>query len=110
MATKTLSGSEIKVLNKTLKMITALYNDKIVVSPKLNPKALVQKEKVLSANEIKITKLICQEFTTKEIASKLNLSYRTIENLRANIIEKTGSKNVVGLVKYAIRSKIYNFK
>lgn len=56
----------------------------------------------LSKREIEVLRLICEENTTKEIADKLNLSSRTVEGHRQNIILKTGCKNTVGMVIYAI--------
>ena len=43
----------------------------------------------------------------KEIAEKLYLSVRTIESHRQNILDKTGAKNTVGIVLYAILNNIH---
>jgi two-component system response regulator DegU len=55
----------------------------------------------LTEREREILLLICQEYSTKEISSRLCLSDRTVENHRAKIMEKTGVKNIVGIVRYA---------
>lgn len=55
----------------------------------------------LTEREREILLLICQEYSTKEISSRLSLSDRTVENHRAKIMEKTGVKNIVGIVRYA---------
>lgn len=60
----------------------------------------------LTEKEKEIIRLICHEFTTKEIAEKLFLSERTIETHRQQIFEKTKSKNAVGLAVYAMRTGI----
>ncbi|MBA4259879.1 MAG: hypothetical protein C0446_12000 [Chitinophaga sp.] len=57
----------------------------------------------LSEKEKTILKLICAEFTSKEIADQLNMSFRTIEAYRKSLQEKTGAKNSAGLILYAIR-------
>lgn len=57
--------------------------------------------------ELEIIRLICQEFSNKEIAHKLNMSIRTVEGYREKILEKIEAKNVAGLVVYAIRNHIY---
>ncbi len=62
-----------------------------------------KKEKFLTAREIKILLLITEEFTTKEIAEKMYLSPKTVENYRNNIIKKTGVKNTAGLVAFAFK-------
>lgn len=60
----------------------------------------------LSEKEKAVLKLICAEFTSKEIADQLNMSFRTIEAYRKSLHEKTGSKNSAGLILYAIRNGI----
>ena len=61
----------------------------------------------LSAREIEVLKLICQEQTNQEVANKLFLSKRTIESHRQRILDKVGAKNTVGLVVYAIANEIH---
>lgn len=56
---------------------------------------------VLTARELEILTMICEELSTKEIADKLFLSPRTIETHRKNLLQKTGVKTLVGLVKLA---------
>lgn len=60
----------------------------------------------LSEREIEILKLVCQQFNTKEIADQLCLSERTIEGHRKKLLEKTDSKNAVGLVLWGIKNHI----
>ena len=58
----------------------------------------------LSEREKEIVMLVCQELTMKEIGHKLSISENTVRNHRANIMEKIGVNNMVGLVKYAYES------
>ena len=51
--------------------------------------------------------MICQEASTKEIASRLFLSVRTIEGYKERIQEKIKAKNTAGIVIYAIKEGIY---
>ncbi|WP_264531125.1 response regulator transcription factor [Flavobacterium sp. N502540] len=60
----------------------------------------------LSQREIEILQLICQQKTTSEIADHLYLSPRTVEGHRNNLLLKTESKNIAGLVVYAIQNEI----
>lgn len=76
-------------------------------------KQLLQKEDAKAKPQIGITDrekevlvLICEQYSTAEIAEKLNLSSRTIERFRENLLVKTGSKNAIGLVLFAISSGI----
>lgn len=60
----------------------------------------------LTQREREILKLICQGFNTAEIAVKLFLSERTVENHRASILSKTGCRNSLSLVIYAYRNNL----
>lgn len=59
----------------------------------------------LTPREIDVLKLICDELTTAEIAEKLFVSVNTVETHRKNLLHKTGAKNVIGLVKFALENK-----
>ncbi len=59
----------------------------------------------LTRREKEILELICNELSTNEIAEKLFISAYTVESHRKNLMSKTGSKNVVGLVKFAMENK-----
>ena len=61
----------------------------------------------LNDKEIEIIRLICQQYASKQIADKTQLSPRTVKKYRDRIMEKTGSENVVGIVIYAIRHGIF---
>lgn len=60
----------------------------------------------LSQREKEVLELILQEHTSKEIAEKLFISKQTVDSHRINIMEKTSSKSVVGLIKYALKEGI----
>ncbi|MBX2954514.1 MAG: response regulator transcription factor [Cyclobacteriaceae bacterium] len=64
---------------------------------------------LLSNREIEIIRLICDELTMKEIAKKLNISEKTVQNHRFNIMEKLGIHNTAGIVKYAIRNLLVEY-
>jgi DNA-binding NarL/FixJ family response regulator len=59
-----------------------------------------------SERETEIIQHMCQGLTTSEIAEKLFLSAKTVENYRVRLLQKTGCKNAVSLVVYAIKNKI----
>ena len=56
---------------------------------------------ILTAREVEIVQLICEELTTAEIAERLFISPRTVDTHRKHILEKTESKSVVSLIKLA---------
>lgn len=66
-----------------------------------------KKKPEFSDKEIEIIKLICQEYTTKEISDQLFVSTRTIDGYRLKILEKMNVKNSVGIVVYAIQHQMY---
>jgi len=57
--------------------------------------------------EKEIIQLICEEYASKQIATLTNLGFRTVEKYRNQIMEKTGAKNMAGIVIYAIRNRLY---
>ena len=60
----------------------------------------------ITSREKEILQLICEEYTTGEIAEKLFISPRTVDGHRNNLLEKLGCKNVAGLVVYAIQHQL----
>jgi DNA-binding NarL/FixJ family response regulator len=69
-------------------------------------KKTVQETTSLTAAEIEIVKLIAEGMTTKEIASRKNVSFHTIMTHRKNIFRKARVNNASELVMFAIRSGI----
>ena len=64
----------------------------------------VENEPLLSEREMEVLPLICQGLSNQEIADKLFISKRTVDNHRANILEKSGCKNTAGMVVWAIKN------
>ena len=62
---------------------------------------------MLTKREIEIIKLICYEFTNKEIALVLFISPRTVDRHRETILRKTKSKNMAGIVVYAFKNNLF---
>jgi DNA-binding NarL/FixJ family response regulator len=60
----------------------------------------------LTNREIEILQGIATELSSQEIADKLSISRRTVENHRNSIMIKLGAKNAVGLIKFAIELKL----
>ena len=56
--------------------------------------------------ELKIIKLLYKQYTNAEIAESLEKSIRTIEGYRKGLLEKTKSKNSVGIILYALKKGI----
>lgn len=62
----------------------------------------------LTDREIEVVKLIAEGFLNKEIADKLNISIRTVDTHKTNILRKLKLKSSVEIAKYAIRHDLIN--
>jgi DNA-binding NarL/FixJ family response regulator len=60
-------------------------------------------KQLVTRREKEILKLIVEEHTNQDIAGKLFLSLRTVENHRNNLLQKLNVKNTAGLVKIALQ-------
>jgi DNA-binding NarL/FixJ family response regulator len=60
----------------------------------------------VTAREREIIQLLAEGKSNKEVASALNISTRTAETHRANIMHKLGLSSLGDLVRYAIRNRI----
>jgi DNA-binding NarL/FixJ family response regulator len=83
---------------------TTFRLSKLIARSKTNP---FKPGNGLTTKEIDIIKLICQQYASKEIAPMTHLTEGSVEAARHTIMEKTGAKNVVGIVIYAIQHGIY---
>lgn len=60
----------------------------------------------LTERELEIMNLICEEYSSQEIADKLFISFHTVESHRANLMNKAGVKNTAGLVRWAVENDL----
>ena len=58
----------------------------------------------LSARELEVAILVSAGRSSKEVASDLDLSTRTVEKHRANIMEKLGVREVASLVRWVMQN------
>ena len=59
---------------------------------------------VLTSRQREILQLIAEGSSTKQIARRLQLSVKTVDSHRAQIMERLGIRHVAGLVRYALRA------
>lgn len=71
---------------------------------KFNPTSSLQDQIDFTQRELEILGLICREYTTTEIAKELFISHRTVESHRKNMLEKSGARNMAGLVVFAMQN------
>ena len=83
-----------------------VYDVLIKSMAKRTPKQRLTVDTALSDREKEILILITQELSNQEIADRLFISIRTVETHKRNLLEKTGCKNVAGLVMYAVEREM----
>ncbi len=86
--------------------LAAVVREAILWSKKSHYNLDLAYEITLSTREIEIIKMIAQEMNSKEIGEILFISNRTVEKHRKRIMEKTASKNFIGVVLFALRANI----
>ena len=59
---------------------------------------------ILSEREIEIVELVAAGLKNQEIAARLDISKRTVDNHISNILTKTATENRVALVRWALQS------
>jgi DNA-binding NarL/FixJ family response regulator len=102
-------------IEKVIESINAVMNNDYFFDEKITPQLisrlkpssfslLQSNQHLLSERELEVLPLICEGLKNKEIASKLFISERTVENHRKSIFVKTNSKNAFGLIVYAIKN------
>jgi DNA-binding NarL/FixJ family response regulator len=81
------------------------------ISPETSQKTLLEYGKgvtkrdllaTLSPRQREVLRLIAEGRTTKQIAQVLEISVKTVETHRAQLMERLGIHDVAGLVRYAI--------
>lgn len=80
-----------------------LYTGKNVKSGK-RPESTILNS--LTPREIEVLKLITDEYSSPEIADKLNISQSTVDTYRKSLLKKTNVKNSIGLAMYAVKNNI----
>jgi len=83
-----------------MKLIKKIAGSRVKVAVSEDPLILTSKEQ-------KIVQLICEQFSSKEIADQLCIGEKTVENHRNKIYDKTGVKNMAGVVLFAVRSGLF---
>jgi two-component system response regulator NreC len=105
-------GEDVQIL---LKAIKTVMEGELYLSPEVPVEALEKYESHkksgkpadefsrLTLREREILQLIAEGFTSKQIGEKKFISVKTVENHRANIMNKLDIHETAGLVRYAIQ-------
>ncbi|HEY1848691.1 MAG TPA: response regulator transcription factor [Opitutaceae bacterium] len=80
---------------------------KVEPSVKTGPQTTsVDAVQTLSVRELEVARLVAEGYSSKEIADRLDLSVRTVEKHRANIMDKINVKEVASLVRWCVQTGI----
>jgi len=60
----------------------------------------------LTAREVQVLKLISGGLTNRDIAKQLNISPKTVDSHRRSLLQKVGTKNAAGLVRFAFQQNL----
>ncbi|WP_425389909.1 response regulator [Ekhidna sp.] len=91
--------------------VRAVKNGKVYLSSDVNAMLMkglngTEEQRLLTDREREILKLIAKEYTNRQMAEELFISERTVETHRKNIFRKTGTNNLVGLIKFAYANNL----
>lgn len=99
----------------------ALSNDELkmkITNHQVKPEQSVKKESVysndkptslLTSRQIEVLRFIAEGFSTKDIAELLNISSKTVEAHRVQLMKRLNIHDVVGLVHYAVWNGVVAF-
>jgi DNA-binding NarL/FixJ family response regulator len=66
------------------------------------------KGSTLTEREKEIAILLAKSFSSKEVAVKLEISAKTVEHHRTNLMRKLGVHDVAGVIRYVVRQGLYD--
>ncbi len=84
------------------------YSEELLVlfTKKYFSESIKEDDLQITKREMEVLQLVSQGLTNQEIADKLFISKRTVDGHKNNLIIKTGSKNIVELLKFAIKNEV----
>lgn len=68
--------------------------------------AIKKVSELFTDRELDVLEMICKEHTAAEIAEKMVLSARTVEGYKRKLLAKSGTRNVAGLVIFAMKNHL----
>jgi DNA-binding NarL/FixJ family response regulator len=83
-------------------LVTPSYRENPLSVKSTEPRTLTERER-------EVVRLLADGLTSKEVASSLRISTRTVESHRLNINRKIGFNSIADLVRYAIRNNIATY-
>ena len=102
-AVRTVAGGDEYFSDTAAQVISKLYSHNVRSAG--NPESAARKAN-LTSRETEILRLYTEGLSNLEIADRLNISIRTVETHKNNIMQKYNFKSTVEMVKFAIRNKL----
>ncbi|MBS1533138.1 MAG: response regulator transcription factor [Bacteroidetes bacterium] len=106
-----LKESKPRDLLEAIKTIQAkgIYINELVSGKLVRSVSAEEEEPDISKKEMEFLKHCCSELTYREIADKMFVSPRTVDNYREALFLKLNLKSRTGLVLYAIQNQVFKF-
>jgi DNA-binding NarL/FixJ family response regulator len=95
----------IKAVNQGNSWLSSAVS-KTVISGYLERSGSDEEQNPLTVRQSQVLKMITEGYSTKEVSFSLNLSIKTIETYRTQIMDKLDIHDLPGLVRYAVRQGI----
>ncbi len=88
-----------------LKVCIKKYEQQYQLKRAIKLDNFVQSE-TFTKRENEVLRLSCMGLPIKQISNKLNISNRTVEKHRSNLMEKTGSRNLIEVIAYTYKNAL----
>jgi DNA-binding NarL/FixJ family response regulator len=102
LAIRSVARGEMYLSTRVSKQVIADYLERLGSGKESGTKT----HKRLTSRQREILQLVAEGYTTKGIAGKLNVSVKTVDTHRTQLMERLDIHDIAGLVRYAIRSGI----
>lgn len=78
----------------------------IILEKFQNKQKQLEAQSLLTERELEILTLLAEEKSSREIGDELNISFRTVDTHRKNLLKKTNTSTVIGLLKYGVHHSL----
>lgn len=85
--------------------ITSAQLAETLRSPRLEKPALVLKDR-----ERQVLQMLCEDLSNAQIAESLSVGLRTVEGIRWQLLQKTNTRTIAGLVMWAVRNNVVSIE
>ncbi|MEY4034675.1 MAG: hypothetical protein RL492_1869 [Verrucomicrobiota bacterium] len=87
---------------------SAEFNAAVLTALKNSESSIDQMAVTLTDREREVAVLLAKSNSSKEVAALLNISTKTAENHRTNLMRKLGVHDVAGVIRFVIRQGLYD--